>query len=568
MIKIIIKRQIILREKLILISEINSKNYIFIAFVSSIVACFSIFTLEFFTNMTGFFYFADHIFDMTSYKAFMNSSWQFPLSEVDNIYPQKDFSIILLNFIPAYLLPLKLIKSISGIYFINPFPFWYIICFFLSAVFTGKILVAFKIKNPIVFFLSIFLVITNPLMINRMVYHIALSSHWIIIGCLYYYLLTEKNDSKNFIKFSILTGLSLFVQPYITFMLSVFLGFLFIKLIYTKNTKNALKGLATYLLIIVSYFVFIYSPFKYVNNADSYRGRWSAEFNSFFCSRYPIDFINDRFFCFEPYINYDHEGYAYLGLGIILSLFVFLVKPRYLVNKLRTYKTLVVSSLVLLLLSFGNHWKIAHKQIFEFEYPIIFREIISVFRSNGRFSWIFYYSLFFCILITIAKLKKNISIFLFILISLFQLTDISNLYNNYEKYWFNNLEKPIHLIDESKNIINPDNGILYILPDERCFHKENLYYVDDPLIFSMHYLDMGGKINSMRIGRYSGEFGNREFCDTYSVQKEIDDEKPNHFVISDLNLIRNSNVENLYTCIKIDPYLNPEFDLGYCEIYK
>ena len=84
----------------------------------------------------------------------------------------------------------------------------------------------------------------------------------------------------------------------------------------------------------------------------------------------------------------------------------------------------------------------------------------------------------------------------------------------------------------------------------------------------MHYLDMGGKINSMRIGRYSGEFAEREFCDTYSVQKEIDDEKPNHFVISDLNLIRNSNVENLYTCIKIDPYLNPEFDLGYCEIYK
>ena len=185
---------------------------------------------------------------------------------------------------------------------------------------------------------------------NRMVYHIALSSHWIIIGCLYYYLLTEKIDSKNFIKFSILTGFSLFVQPYITFMLSVFLGFLFIKLIYTKNTKNAFKGLATYLLIIISYFVFIYSPFKYVNNADSYRGRWSAEFNSFFCSRYPIGFINDRFFCYEPYINYDHEGYAYLGLGIILSLFVFLVKPRYLVNKLRTYKTLVVSSLVLYVL--------------------------------------------------------------------------------------------------------------------------------------------------------------------------------------------------------------------------
>ena len=31
-----------------------------------------------------------------------------------------------------------------------------------------------------------------------------------------------KIDSKNFIKFSILTGFSLFVQPYITFMLSVF----------------------------------------------------------------------------------------------------------------------------------------------------------------------------------------------------------------------------------------------------------------------------------------------------------------------------------------------------------
>ena len=131
--------------------------------------------------MTGFFYFADHIFDMTSYKAFMNSSWQFPLSEADNIYPQKNFSIILLNFIPAYLLPLKIIKSIFGIYIINPFLFWYIICFVLGAILQEKYLLLLRLKNPIVFFLSIFLVITNPLMINRMVYHIALSSHWIII---------------------------------------------------------------------------------------------------------------------------------------------------------------------------------------------------------------------------------------------------------------------------------------------------------------------------------------------------------------------------------------------------
>ena len=114
------------------------------------MVCF-IFALEFFTNMTGFSLLI--IFDMTSFLCFL-------LSAVDNIFPQKDFSIILLNFIPAYLLSLKIIKSIFGIYIINHFFFWYIIvCAWCN--FYRKILVAFKIKNPIVFFLSIFLVIST-----------------------------------------------------------------------------------------------------------------------------------------------------------------------------------------------------------------------------------------------------------------------------------------------------------------------------------------------------------------------------------------------------------------------
>ena len=543
----------------------DNAKYVFLSIMAGSISFFWIFSFQFLTNKTGFFYFADHLFDLTGYKALMNSDWSLPLTRVDNIFPGKDFSIILLNYMPGYLVPLKIFKSISGIYLINPFPFWYFLCFVLNSIFSGKILQLFKIRNPVIYIISIILIITNPLIINRMVFHVALAAHWLIIGTIYYYFKAEKENPTYFIKLSLFAAFSLYIHPYIAFMTSLIFGFLFLKLFFTNEKKVAVKGSLSYLVIVFSYFLLIFSPLDYLGNSDNYRGKWSAEFNSFFCSKYPINSINERFWCYEPFINYDHEGYAYLGLGIIIASIYFLFIPLKTIKILKAYLPLFLSSLLLLIISFGNHWKIVDKQIFEFDYPIIFKQIIELFRANGRFSWVFYYCVYFFLIISLSKLNRNIAILIFLFVSIFQFTDLNNIYSKYEKVYFNQMEKPEKLISLSSQLINIENGVLHILPDERCFHKENFGYVDDPLIFAIHYLDKGGKLYSTRIGRYSGEFGDREFCNNYSIENEINEKKPGHFVIMHLNMLKDSTYISKYNCKNIDPFLNKKYNPAYCE---
>ena len=81
-----------------------------------------------------------------------------------------------------------------------------------------------------------------------------------------------------------------------------------------------MRSLLIFIVSISSYFFFILRPDNLIGGSDSYRGAWSAEFNSFFCARNPNPFINEKLWCYRPYINYDHEGYLYLGLGIIVGL--------------------------------------------------------------------------------------------------------------------------------------------------------------------------------------------------------------------------------------------------------
>ena len=114
-------------------------------------------------------------------------------------------------------------------------------------------------------------------------------------------------------------------------------------------------------------------------------------------------FINEKLWCYRPYINYDHEGYLYLGLGIIVGLAALLFNFKGFRQIFNSYYPLITSSVFLLLISFGNKWKIAHKQIFEFVPNTLFNTILESFRSNGRFGWLFYYCIFISVLVSINK---------------------------------------------------------------------------------------------------------------------------------------------------------------------
>ena len=107
---------------------------------------------------------------------------------------------------------------------------------------------------------------------------------------------------------------------------------------------------------------------------------------------------------------------------------------------------------------------------------------------------------------------------------------------------------------------------MYIYPDDRCFHYKNLYYENDPYLFAIVHLSNGGSIDTSRLGRYSGKYSDREFCDEYEILNEIGKDKPRQFVILKKFYVSISDKVINYSCNEIESYMQDQKTLLYCKV--
>ena len=558
-------------------SRLNTKKLIsFSIFINSDIvksifygtsSFFTIFSIRFFQGKTDFFYQADSLFELASYHAFMNSEFNFPLFNTEKIFPNQDFSLIWLSSTEVYFFFLKIFKSIFNIYTFNPFPLYYYLNFLIFSYVIQKIVFELKIRNFL--FVSIFhyMILLNPVFINRIVFHLGLITHWIIFIVIYFSIKVSRGNYTKLNNLASASGFSIYLHPYLAFMCSIIFFFYSIFVLLRKKTNYLISAFLIYISIIASYFLLILPPSLLAGGNDSYRGAWSAEFNSFFCGKIPNSFISSKLWCYRPYINYDHEGYLYLGLGVIFGL-IFLLSNLKIFNKIIfNYFPLFASSFFLLILSFGNKWKIAHKQIFEFEPNFAFRLILDSFRSNGRLGWVFYYCIFIAVLFSVYKLKPKILSYIVLLVVFsLQVYDLQGNYLKNEINTFNNNEVPTEFINTSYEILKNNNELLHIYPDDRCFHYENFYYENDPYLFAIVHLSNGGSIDTSRLGRYSGKYADRKFCDDYEILNEIENDKPRQFVILKNFYVSISHKIVNYSCSEIQSYMQGGKILLYCKV--
>ena len=198
-----------------------------------------------------------------------------------------------------------------GIKLINPFPLWYLLCFILLSFYIGKIL-QLKIDNYFFYILGITLLTNTPLMVNRMIFHSALSAHWLIVAGIYYYLLNRQNKYKHLNSHAVNTGLSLFIHPYI---FTIVFPIYFVSLVngfYKKNFQNIFRSILIFSSLIVFYtFGFLTNFNQGVYKRPDYV-KYRAEFNSFFCGEQPIEIIDKYLWCYPPYTQIHHEDMAIL----------------------------------------------------------------------------------------------------------------------------------------------------------------------------------------------------------------------------------------------------------------
>ena len=226
----------------------------------------------------------DYLLYQSSYFAFINSEWSFPLFSSDKFYENFSVNLFLADYIPLYSLFLKLIYSLLNIKILNPFIFWFYISTILMYYFSFKI---FSLSDKFTFIkkhLAALLVTSLPLMPFKYLYHSGEGAHFMLLIGIYFYFMSKKNI-KYLNYFSFLAALSLWIHFYIFTMIS---GILFISILRSRFTQpTVFNSLAIY--FVTSLFIFFLTfgsidafLFSLSNNiASSFNPRWSSEFNSF-----------------------------------------------------------------------------------------------------------------------------------------------------------------------------------------------------------------------------------------------------------------------------------------------
>lgn len=204
----------------------------------------------------------------------------------------------------------------------------------------------------------------------------------------------QKKQTKTLIKISIYNFLLFFIHPYMGFSVTVFtfLSLLFYFLLNTRKDKlmgNVMSTLIAGLLPIL-----IFKLFMALSDGHSDRTTEPQGLNVLvenFASLLAPDFGPFQQVMESVFTNkIAHlEGHSYLGIFVILLSVSFLLALLFLFKKYffrNELLALLFASLLLLMLSFGWHYKVlelAHIKI----------SALDQFRAVCRFAWVFYYVL-------------------------------------------------------------------------------------------------------------------------------------------------------------------------------
>ncbi len=377
------------------------------------------------------------------WEFYRNEPWTFPLGEIANYNYPIGTNIGFTDSIPLLAIFFKLFRSILPEYF-QYIGFWMFLSYILLAYYTLKILRLYKID----FFPSLIFIVfilTNPVLIYRAM-HPALFSQWIIIAALFLYLKKSSVLSRHTInlQLSLLILSSALINPYLFAMIFAFSIILPAKQIFIE--KNLEKK---YILIYPIFNIFLVTIAWFLVGLISFRQSATLAVNKSY-GLYGLNLnslINS--FGFSNYFPqlkqvswHQYEGYAYLGIGIMLlitiSLGLLLFKGKLNFLKIKNeYIGLIVLSLLLTLFSITGSITFGDKTLIQINLPSVIYQLGDIFRASARFFWLSYYLIFFAAFIYFSRSKipfklKNIILSILLIIQLLDINPILT-FRHFEK---------------------------------------------------------------------------------------------------------------------------------------
>ncbi|MFD2908594.1 DUF6311 domain-containing protein [Flavobacterium ardleyense] len=362
--------------------------------------------------------------------------WSFPIGDMSNLYYPVSTNVGFTDSIPLLAFLTKLFSGILPQEF-QYLGIWLFICTFLLSYYTFKICNLYKL-NIFFSFTTVILVVLNPVFIFRGI-HPALSSHFLIVASIYYYLIrTNKDSAFKINRYQILIlFIASSINPYITVMIFGFNMALPLKHYFFEKTIN-LKQLLLFPVLSVFSILFFWIIFGMIQfkkstdlaSVDSFN-MYSFNLNSFYNSYGHFSkflpnfgFVNDK----------QYEGFAYFGLGMLIlilisALIITFSKRKIFYIKNMSFLPILIICLLQFLFAITNEVTLNDKVLFKLPLPSLIEKLGFIFRASGRFVWPLYYLIFiFSILIfSKAKLNNSLKTIFFSIILFIQLYDIQHL---------------------------------------------------------------------------------------------------------------------------------------------
>ena len=337
--------------------------------------------------------------------------FQLPLLKNYNYGMELSTSMALNDSLPIMALIFKPFSDFLPFEF-QYFGLWIFICFILQGQIALSMLEKIT-KNQWICFLGACFFVLSPPFLWRLWGHYALMGHWLIIlGIVNFY--APKFSLKQWIFTIILTSL---VNAYI---LAIVLSLLFFDLIFRVRCKEIRikPALLSLLQILSTFFASLYLFGYLIGGLRFGSGGYSvyrANLNTFFNDNGLWSFVIPNL----GSIPNDYEGFAFLGIGMILLLALIIIEA--IVDRKIIFPSLNKRNTLFLILSLSwfvfavtNKITFGTNILFEFDLPNIFSIITRPLRSSGRMTWLIFYAIYFFIFFAISR-SKRVKLYLFLL---------------------------------------------------------------------------------------------------------------------------------------------------------
>jgi len=393
---------------------------------------------------------------------FRSEPWSFPLGKITSYFAPVGTSIPLTDSIPLLAIPLKSIAFLLPETFQYHGP-WVLACYCLQGCFAY--LLARSFSNKVRFqFLVVALILLVPTFLNRE-RHIALASHWVFLAAFWLYF--RNLDRHRFVRvvgaWLLLLVIACNIHPYIAFMTLAISVPALIKNCFFDRVIKWYQLLIALLLnpvaMVLSWYVsgnFIFSKLvdysggAYARSALNLNALWNPLQNSSLLGPLP------------SLAAYKHEGFQYLGVGLLLallcSLYILLRNPSRFKSGVKHIPLMVVM-IGLTVFALGNKVAFNDTVIFSYSIPPELNPYLSMFRASGRFFWPVCYAIA-AFIVAMFSFRASSRLFMGLLavclvVQVIDISPILNLQGMYSELKFNSrLRSPLWspLLDQCDHI--------------------------------------------------------------------------------------------------------------------